>query len=156
MNQKFLPEASLPSRPNAEAFRDLGWETYAGVSPFSAPHGQMYQKISGDGICWRAFCAGRAHCNSAGIVHGGMMVAFMDALMGYAVANSTRSRALTIRLTSDFLSIARPGDWIVGQSMVTRVTRSVVFVEGMAHAGQRPLFSAQGIFKRMRERNRPA
>ncbi len=135
---------------------ELGWEIYASASPFSAPHGQMYQKISADGICWRAFLAGRAHCNSVGIVHGGMMVSFMDALMGYAVANSTRSRALTIRLTSDFLSIARPGDWIVGQSRVTRVTRSVVFVEGMAHAGRRPLFSAQGIFKRMRERTRPA
>jgi len=50
------------------------------------------------------------------------------------------------------LSIARPGDWIVGQSRVTKLTRSVAFVEAEAHTGARPLTSAQGIFKLMRRR----
>lgn len=148
------PAPDLPSSLSGEILTGLGWEAYTGGSPFTAPHGQMYQKIGSDGICWRTFRAGKAHCNSAGIVHGGMMVTFIDALMGLAVANSTQSRALTIRLTTDFLSIARPGDWIVGQAKVMRAARSVVFVEGVAFAGKRPALNAQGIFKRMRERPR--
>ncbi len=129
-----------------------GWESYVSNSPFTAPHGQMYQKIDTDGACWRAFLAQNIHCNSAGIVHGGMMVTFIDALMGLTVANSAQSTALTVRLTTDFLSIARPGDWIVGQSRVSKLTRSVAFVEAQAHIGVRPLMNAQGIFKRMRRR----
>lgn len=156
MNQQGGSVPDFPSPVSGEILIDLGWETYVGSSPFTAPHGQMYQKIGADGICWRAFRAGKAHCNSLGIVHGGMMVTFIDALMGLAVTNTTRSRALTIRLTTDFLSIARPGDWIVGQGRVMRAARSVVFVEGAAFAGQRAVLNAQGIFKRMRERPRRA
>jgi acyl-coenzyme A thioesterase PaaI-like protein len=144
----------LPSALSGEILISLGWKPYIGGSPFSAPHGQMYQKIGPDGVCWRAFRAGRAHCNSAGIVHGGMMVSFMDALMGLAVANGTQSRALTMRLTADFLSIVRPGNWVVGQGRVIRATRTIVFVEGAAHAGKRPVLIAQGIFKRMQARPR--
>ncbi len=129
-----------------------GWEAYLSNSPFTAPHGRMYQKIDADGTCWRAFRAKNIHCNSAGIVHGGMMVTFVDALMGLTVANSAQSTALTVRLTTDFLSIARPGDWIVGQCRVAKLTRSVAFAEAEAYIGARPLISAQGIFKLMRRR----
>lgn len=149
------PEQTRPDLPvvlSAGILLDQGWKAFISNSPFSAPHGEMYQKIDADGTCWRAFHAQPLHCNSARIVHGGMMVTFIDALMGLTVANSTKTTALTVRLTTDFLSIARPGDWIVGQSRVTRLTRSVAFVEAQAHAGTRPLISAQGIFKLMRQR----
>ncbi len=140
--------------PTGESDADLlpGWSPYLSNSPFTGPHGVMYQKIDADGACWRAFRAKTHHCNSARIVHGGMMVTFIDALMGLTVANSAKATALTVRLTTDFLSIARPGDWIVGQSRVTKLTRSVAFVEAEAHVGDRPLLNAQGIFKLMRKR----
>jgi acyl-coenzyme A thioesterase PaaI-like protein len=144
----------LPSPLSGEILISLGWKPYIGGSPFSAPHGQMYQKIAADGVCWRAFRAGTLHCNSAGIVHGGMMVTFMDALMGLAVAHGTQQRALTIRLTADFLSIARPGNWVVGQGRVIRAARTIVFAEGAAHVGRRPVLNVQGIFKRMQARPR--
>lgn len=156
MNAISGQEPVLPDRLSEEILIGQGWKPYVGASPFNAPHGQMYQKIDADGVCWRAFRAARAHCNSAGIVHGGMMMTFIDALMGLAAINSTQSTALTIRLTTDFLSIARPGDWITGRARVTKLTRSVVFVEGGAHVGARPLLNAQGIFKRMRPRGKRA
>ncbi len=129
-----------------------GWSPYLSNSPFTAPHGQMCQKIDADGVCWRAFRAKPIHCNSAGIVHGGMLVTFIDALMGLTVANMAQTTALTVRLSTDFLSIARPGDWVEGWSRVTKLTRSVAFVEAEARVGTRPLLNAQGIFKRMRPR----
>jgi len=156
MNQPEQNNPDLPVGLSAGILLNQGWESFVSNSPFSAPHGEMYQKIETGGTCWRAFRAQRMHCNSARIVHGGMMVTFIDALMGLTVANSAKSTALTVRLTTDFLSIARPGDWIVGQSRVTKLTRSVAFVEAEAHiglhAGARPLISGQGIFKLMRRR----
>ena len=161
MNQPEENQSGLSIGLSAEILRDHGWEAFVSNSPFSAPHGEMYQKIDADGACWRAFHAQHMHCNSARIVHGGMMVTFVDALMGLTVANSAKSTALTVRLTTDFLSISRPGDWIIGQGRVTKLTRSVAFVEAEAHIGAllgdsvtktRPLLSAQGIFKLMRQR----
>lgn len=129
-----------------------GWEAHDSASPFSAPHGRMYQKFEADGVCRRAFRAKRAHTNAAGIVHGGMMVSFIDALMGITVARACQSTALTVQLSSDFLSIARPGDWIEGHCRVTRINGKVAIVEAGAHAGGRPLITAQGVFKIMRRR----
>ena len=129
-----------------------GWDPYISSSPFTGPHGIMYQKIDADGVCWRAFRGKTIHCNAARIIHGGMMVTFIDALMGLTVANSAQATALTVRLTTDFLSIARPGDWITGKGRVTKLTRSLAFVEAEAHVGTRPLLRAQGIFKLMRRR----
>lgn len=138
--------------PTPEVLARDGWESYESSSPYSAPLGVMYQKFDADGGCHRAFFARDHHCNSAGIVHGGMLVTFIDALMGMAVAHRAQSTALTIRLTTDFLSIARPGDWVEAHSRVTRLTRSVAFVEAEAFVASRPIISAQGIFKLMRRR----
>lgn len=152
MNPPHVKDLNLPAALSAGILLREGWESYVSNSPFTAPHGQMYQKIDPDGVCWRAFCAQTIHCNAAGIVHGGMMVSFIDALMGLTVANCAQTTALTVRLSTDFISIARPGDWVVGQGRVTKLTSSVAFVEAWAHAGARPLTSAQGIFKLMRRR----
>ncbi len=152
MNPARDGDPDLPAGLSAATFIKQGWEAYVSSSPFTGPHGQMYQRIDPDGACRRAFHARTIHCNAAGIVHGGMMLTFIDALMGLAVANSAQSTALTISLTTDFLSIARPGDWIAGQSRVTKLTRSIAFVEASAQIGSRPLLSAQGIFKLMRRR----
>lgn len=128
------------------------WQAHDSSSPFSAPHGRMYQKFGAGGDCHRAFQARQAHTNAAGIVHGGMLVSFIDALMGMTVARACQSTALTVRLSTDFLSIARPGDWIEGHSRVVRLTRTVAFVEASAKVGDRPLLTARGVFKIMRRR----
>lgn len=151
---KRAPPAStgLPEELSPEEMLQGGWDSYTSASPFTAAHGRMYQKIDPDGTCWRAFRARSAHCNAAGIVHGGMLATFMDALMGMCVAQAAQRTALTIRLTTDFLSIARPGDWIEGHSRVAGSTRSVAFVTAEAFVASRPLITAQGVFKLMRRR----
>ena len=142
--------------PTPDALAADGWKIYESASPFSIPHGPTYQKIDPDGTCRRAFRAGEQHCNAAGIVHGGMLVTFIDALMGITVAHNAQSTALTIRLTTDFLSIARPGDWIEGHSQVSKLTSGIAFVDAEAFvagpAANRPVISAQGLFKLMRRR----
>lgn len=139
---------------NDPDFPGPGWETYDSSSPFSAPFGRMYQKFEPDGVCRRAFRARLAHTNGLGIVHGGMLASFIDALMGTAVLRASRSTALTVRLATEYISIARPGNWIEGRSWVTRQTGSEAYVEAEAHVGGRPLIKAQGVFKIMRRRRK--
>ena len=152
MNQPRSRSPEFPDGVSSDALLQLGWALYVSNSPFTAPHGAMYQKIDDNGVCWRAFCARKMHCNSAGIVHGGMLATFMDALMGLTVAHGAQTTALTVHLTIEYPAIARPGDWIIGQSRITQLTDATAYVEGEAHAGARQLISAQGVFKLMRRR----
>jgi len=119
--------------------------------PFTSYNGPYWHKTDEDAF-FHGFRARRRHCNSHGIVHGGMIMAFMDGLLGTAVWRETKARAVTMRMTSDFLSMARPGEWIEGTAWVTRATRSVAFVEGKVYVGARDVLTASGVFKLMRKR----
>jgi uncharacterized protein (TIGR00369 family) len=91
----------------------------------------------------------KRHCNSHGITHGGMLMAFADGLLGTAVWLETKTASVTVRMNSDFLSSARPGDWLEGTAKVTRATKSVAFCEADLHVGDRSVLKASGVFKLM-------
>lgn len=116
--------------------------------PYTTHNGPFYHLVTPDGFRHGVRIRKR-HCNSRGITHGGMLMAFADGLLGTAVFRETRTVALTIRMNSDFLSSARPGDWLEGTARVTRATRSVVFCEAELFVGHRPVMKATGVFKLM-------
>lgn len=132
-----------------------GYRIYWSSSPFSSQHGPYYQRFEGR-RAYRGFRAREGHCNSAGILHGGMLVSFIDALMGLAVWRHMRIMPLTMRLTTDFVSIARPGDWVEGAAEVTDARDGVVFVSGKVSCGARTVLTAHGLFAQMkRHRSEP-
>ncbi len=94
------------------------------------------------------------HCNSRGHAHGGFLSAFADGLLATAIFRETGRPSVTIRLTTDFLRVARVGDWMQGTAYVERATRSLVFVEARAWIGEAiiedadtQVFSARAVFK---------
>lgn len=117
--------------------------------PFTTHNGPFFHRIDDDGAFFHGFRAAHQHCNGMGIVHGGLVTAFADGLMGTAVWRETDTVALTIRLNADFLSIAKVGDWVEGTATVTRATRSVAFVEANIYVGGRAIQHATGVFKLM-------
>jgi acyl-coenzyme A thioesterase PaaI-like protein len=119
--------------------------------PFSTHNGPVYHKIT-DEEYLHGFRVRDRHCNAHGILHGGMMMAFMDGVVGGAVWRGTDSPALTLRMTTDFVSIARPGEWVEGRGILTRATKSIAFVEGCMYSGDRTIMTASAVFKRMRKR----
>lgn len=120
--------------------------------PFSTRNGPYFHKIEpGPGI-EQCFFAQTQHANGYGLVHGGMLSAFMDGLLAAAVYQETRSSSVTIHLSIDFLHMARVGDWVMGQARVTRATRDVAFVEGQASVAGRDVVRASGVFKLMRKK----
>lgn len=125
-----------------------GWLPASNRGPFTTHNGPLYKFDDGD-VWKRGFRALHRHCNSFGLVHGGWFMAFADGLLGEAVGRAAASPFLTIRMTSDFLSSARAGDWIEGTARCTRVTRTMGFAEGEMRVGDRVVFTASGVFKLM-------
>lgn len=142
-----LPDDDLPDNPPE------GFQLSTTRGPFTTHNGPYFHKVTDEGF-WHGIRARHRHCNSHGIVHGGMLMAFADGLCATAVSRATRSRLVTIRLTTDFVDMARAGEWIEGTAEVTRATRSVAFVEGKAYVGDRLVFTASGIFKLFRRDGR--
>jgi uncharacterized protein (TIGR00369 family) len=101
-----------------------------------------------DGGADQAFFADARHCNAQGFVHGGMLSAFLDGLLSQAVRLATHDpTVVTLHLSVDFLAMARKDEWVIGESLVTRQTRDVVFVEGRLHSGGRDVVRGSGLFK---------
>lgn len=115
-------------------------------SPFSQINGPTFDTII-DGQPVRGFRVEKRHCNRAGIVHGGMMMTFADMVLGSACWDVTDRTAVTIRMTTDFISMARPGDWVEARADVTRQTSSLIFASGQINVGQRLVMTMSGIFK---------
>ena len=85
-----------------------------------------------------------------GLVHGGMLSAFMDGVLAGAVWRGTGKAGVTIHLSIDFLHMARKGDWIMGEARVTRATNDIAFVEGRAYVGTHDVVRCSGVFKLMK------
>ena len=120
--------------------------------PFSSHNGPYFHRAQPGELTEQAFYALPRHANGLGLVHGGMLTAFLDGLMGAAVYRSVRQTAVTIHLSVDFLHMARVGEWVLGEARVTRTTRDVAFVEARAHVGGTDVVRGSAVFKLMRRR----
>lgn len=114
--------------------------------PFSTHNGPYYHREVDDGV-EQAFFATDRHCNAFGLVHGGMMAAFMDGLLAGGAARGREGVPVTVSLTLNYLDSGRAGDWVFGAARTTRATRDIVFVEGRIFTASRELARASGVFK---------
>jgi uncharacterized protein (TIGR00369 family) len=135
-------ETEFPSDPPA------GFQESQTRGPYTSHNGPFFHKTTEEGF-WHGVRVQKRHCNSKGITHGGMLMAFADGLLGTAVYLETKTVALTARMNSDFLSSARPGEWLEGTARVTRATSSVAFCEAELYVGKRSVLRATGVFKLM-------
>jgi uncharacterized protein (TIGR00369 family) len=126
-----------------------GFELQSGRGAFTAHNGPYYYRRASDGL-EQAFYALERHCNGLGIIHGGMLTAFLDGLLASAVSHSVGVRSVTAHLSVDFLAMGRAGEWVIGQARLTRAARDIAFAEGHARVGDLVLARATGVFKLMR------
>jgi uncharacterized protein (TIGR00369 family) len=68
------------------------------------------------------------HCNGMGFLHGGMVSAFADSALAWAVYSATGKMSVTIKLTLEFMEIAREGEWIEAHPVVTAVDGDFIHV----------------------------
>jgi uncharacterized protein (TIGR00369 family) len=126
-----------------------GYVPSEGRGGFSTLNGPYFYKLSDGPTSHQAFFALPRHANGIGLVHGGMLSAFLDGVLAGAVWRGTEKTAVTIHLSIDFLHMARVGEWVMGEGRMTRATKDVAFAEGRAFVGGRDVVRASGIFKLM-------
>ncbi len=128
-----------------------GW-TQQGIGGFSALVGPFWTRHTETGR-EVGFLVEDRHLNGNGIVHGGMLMTFIDQSIGMMVYQAIgRVPCATIQLNTQFVDAGRPGDFIEARTEIVRQTRSVVFTRGTLVAGQRLILSAEGIWKVLRPR----
>ncbi len=129
----------------------VGFLPQAGRGAFSAHNGPFFHRPGVEGA-EQAFFALDRHCNGVGLIHGGMLSAFLDGLLAAAAAQASGATPVTMHLSVGYLDMGKAGDWVTGAAWATRVTRDIAFVEGEARMQSRTLARASGVFKLMRRR----
>lgn len=95
-----------------------------------------------------AFVALDKHMNSAGSVHGGLLMTFADIAMSRTSRLATGAKSCsTVAISCDFAGPGRLGDVIDIRVRVTKKTRTLVFLAGEIAAGERALMTATGLWK---------
>ncbi len=124
-----------------------GFVPLGGETRFIATIGPVH--IS-DTAPWRfGIATGDAHRNDYGFVEGGLVMALADHAMYLDIIRSTEHRQVaTVSQNTDFLSGARPGEWIEARPVIVRKTRSLVFAKAHVFAGdERLLATATSVWK---------
>ena len=142
------------TRPDPALEPPEGFVLMTGRGEFSTRNGPYYVREAEVGV-EQAFCAASHHCNGMGIVHGGMLAAFLDGLVAHAVGKGAGRPCVTIQLSINYLSIARKNEWVIGEARMTRETKEVAFAEARLHVGGRDVVRATGVFKLMHKRPDP-
>lgn len=138
------PEAA-PSDHIPPGFRPLST-----MGEFIAVNGPLYLRHEGE-LVRLGFRVEKRHTNPLGICHGGMLASFCDMLLPMSILRKSPEVGLrflpTINLQLDYLSPAYLGAWVEGEAQVLRVTRSLVFAQGLATTDATPCVRVSGIFK---------
>ncbi|MGH6873052.1 MAG: PaaI family thioesterase [Rhizomicrobium sp.] len=129
--------------PEAELASTGGFNKYVG------PLWRLPDQGTGDGAIKRfAFVAEDKHMNSAGTVHGGMLMGFADTAMSRTTRLVTGARGVnTVALNCDFVGPGKLGDMIEARVSVTRKARTMVFLSAELKSGDRTLLVATGLWK---------
>ena len=125
-----------------------GWKEFRSSGGFARHVGPLWAKVIEPGRLNFAFRAGAHHSNPHGVVHGGMLVTFIDQVLGaLAWYVAGKKPSVTLTLNSECVSPARVGDWIEGPGKVVRNGLSLIFLRGKAILGERVVLSAPSIWK---------
>jgi uncharacterized protein (TIGR00369 family) len=126
-----------------------GFAPFKLLMGFVNVNGPLYGKWDGTHLLL-GFRVEERHCNPGKVAHGGMLATFADMLL--PIASRFQSKIdmgflPTVNLSCDFLSPAPLGAWVEGRAEVVRMTRNLLFAQGLATADGEPCLRANGIFK---------
>ena len=117
------------------------------IDPFELHVGPIYEQGE-KGRKRFGFRVDKRHVNMNGVIHGGMLMTFADAAMGQAAWDATdHGDVVTLNMQSQFLAPAREGDWIEVAPVLTRRTRSLIFLRGDFTVDGAAVYSMSSVWK---------
>ena len=121
--------------------------------PFSRNNGFLYN-LECNGIFFKGFEVNEVNCNKAGIAHGGTLISFADGIMGYTAWKKDSFPCLTAKLSANYIGPAPKGSWVYGFAEIIRETNSILFMRCSLYIKENIIFTADGIFKIIRNRGK--
>ena len=138
-----MPDLPGPGTPPGYAPAAVG-------GGFIAANGPLYLLHEGD-VVKVGFRVEPRHCNPMGMCHGGMLASFCDMLLPLSVHRKSAEvgqRFLpTVSLQLDYMAPVPLGAWVEGEAEVLKVTRAMVFAQGVARADGVVAVRCSGVFK---------
>jgi uncharacterized protein (TIGR00369 family) len=122
-----------------------GFRELTDLPGFAGHNGPWYERALGDRVI-RGFVAGPQHANTLGIVHGGMMAAFLDSAMGSCVYHVLQRRCVTLTLNLGYLGPGRIGDWLQAEGEIIGHDENVAQVRGRLYGRRHDVLTATGSF----------
>ncbi|WP_422843801.1 PaaI family thioesterase [Acidovorax sp. M2(2025)] len=127
-----------------------GFERLTLGGPFIQNNGPLYVRREGSAVQF-GFRVEQRHVNTLGNLHGGMMATFCDMLLPLSVHYKTTELAgrflPTVSLQVDYLAPAHVSMWVQGEAAPLRITRSLVFAQGLVTADGEACARVSGVFK---------
>lgn len=97
------------------------------------------------------------HCNGRGFLHGGVIAALADNAMGLSYALTLRrdrpessGSPVTLTLSVDYVSTARPGAWLEIRPRIVKAGGSIGVVDALITADDEIVARASATFKLLR------
>ena len=85
-----------------------------------------------------------------GTIHGGVVMTFADIALGSGAAQllgERRFNCVTASLNTQFVSVAKVGEFISCKPEVIRQSRQLIFIRGLIQVEEKIIASVEGIWK---------
>lgn len=127
-----------------------GWSMFEGRSGYIDHNGPLWHRLDENGDLLLGMRIEERHCNPRHVGHGGWLMSFADMMLPMASHRHPkvgRQFLPTISLSTDFLAPVPLGAWLWGRTTVLRVTRNLVFSQGLIYADDTLVLRVNGVFK---------
>ena len=132
-----------------------GFAPHLRRSPVTEPWEPIYARITPDAVILGLRLA-KAHTNSRGLAHGGLITTLADNAMGLSCglkANEIQG-LVTVNLAIDFLGTANIGQWLQVETTFVKAGGSLYFAQSFVTADGEPCARANATFKALRKKSR--
>ncbi len=126
-----------------------GWQCLD-AGGFTGLAGPFWAKGDGETRTMGLLLEERHSNNHLGTVHGGVVMTFADIGLGSGVAavmGEKRFGCVTASLNTQFVSVARVGEFMTCQPEIVRASKQLIFIRGLIKVGEKTIASAEGIWK---------
>jgi uncharacterized protein (TIGR00369 family) len=127
-----------------------GFSPHLRKSPVTDPWEPLFSRKAG-GVVQIGVRLRDAHCNSRGLLHGGVLAALADNAMGLSCGTSIPSLQglVTVSLAVDYTGSAQPGQWLQIEPRVLKTGRSMGFADAIVTADGDIIARANATFRLM-------
>jgi uncharacterized protein (TIGR00369 family) len=126
-----------------------GFERHFRQSPLTDPWEPLYSKRTDKAVIIGLRLA-KAHTNSRGLIHGGLIAALADNAMGLSCGvrlEGGGSRLVTVSLAVDFIGTAQVGQWLSVETDVIKSGGTLCFAQSLIRADEVVIARANATFR---------